>query len=306
MRDKQSAAAAVPEPRPTGTPVRSDAFFERSPFLQGDPEISLSKAPSALSRFSELSERLEAKRLAAFFDFDGTLTPIVPRPDMAYLQDTARERLERLAALTPVTAIVSGRARQDLERRVGIPSLVYAGCHGFDIAGPQGRLIERQEGRGFDEIVAGAAAFLHAELDGTPGLIIEDKTYCLGLHFRHVPAHLQDGLRQAVDAAAASFPQLRKIYGKKVVELRPDIPWDKGRAVLWILEALGLTGGDVLPIYFGDDVTDADAFRALSGIGIGVFISRVPEPTLADYRLRNTAEVGLVLDRLIATLEARA
>ena len=198
---------------------------------------------------------------------------------------------------------MSGRSRDDLERRVGIPSLVYAGCHGFDIAGPQGRIVERQEGRGFDVVVAGAAAALRKELDGMPGLIIEDKTYCLGLHYRHVPAHLVDALRQAVDAAAASFPQLRKIHGKKVVELRPDVPWDKGRAVLWILDALGLGGGDVLPIYFGDDVTDADAFRSLSGIGIGIYVSRVPEPTLADYRLRNTAEVGLVLERLIAALE---
>jgi alpha,alpha-trehalase len=248
-------------------------------------------------------ERLEAKRLAAFFDFDGTLTPIVSQPDRAFLSDTARNRLERLSRLTAVTAIVSGRSREDLARRVGIPSLVYAGCHGFDIAGPQGRIVERQEGRGFDVVVAQAAAALRKELDGMPGLFIEDKTYCLGLHYRHVPPHLLDTLRQAVDAAAASFPQLRKIHGKKVVELRPDIPWDKGRAVLWILDALGLGGSDVLPIYFGDDVTDADAFRCLSGIGIGIYISRVQEPTLADYRLRNTAEVGLVLERLIATLE---
>ena len=263
----------------------------------------MSNSPSALSRFSEIAERLEAKRLAAFFDFDGTLTPIVSRPDRAFLSEAARGRLERLSRLTPVTGIVSGRARDDLERRVGIPSLIYAGCHGFDISGPQGRIVERQEGRGFDTVVAQAAAALHAELDGMPGLIIENKTYCLGLHYRHVPAPHVDRLRHAVDAAAASFPQLRKIYGKKVVELRPDVPWDKGRAVLWILEALGLAGGDVLPIYFGDDVTDADAFRALSGIGIGIYVSRVPEPTIADYRLRNTVEVGLVLERLIAALE---
>jgi alpha,alpha-trehalase len=271
--------------------------------FSGGTDIGLSKSPSALTRFPEISKRLKAKRLAAFFDFDGTLTPIVSRPDRAILSDETRARLVRLSRLTPVTAIVSGRARDDLERRVGISSLIYAGCHGFDIGGPQGRIIERQEGRGFDAVVAKAAAALRTALDGMPGLIIEDKTYCLGLHYRHVPPHLVGTLREAVDAAAASFPQLRKIYGKKVVELRPDVPWDKGRAVLWILEALGLNGGGVLPIYFGDDVTDADAFRALSGIGIGIYVSRVPEPTIADYRLRNTAEVGLVLDRLIAALE---
>lgn len=247
-------------------------------------------------------QRLEAKRLAAFFDFDGTLTPIVSRPDHAVLPDVMRDRLERLAQLTPVTAIVSGRSRADLEQRVGIPSLVYAGCHGFDIAGPQGRIVERQEGRGFDAVIGRAAAALRAELDGMPGLIIEDKTYCLALHYRHVPPHRVDALRRAVDAVAASFPELRKMHGKKIIELRPDVPWDKGSAVLWILETLGLGGSGVLPIYFGDDVTDADAFRALAGIGIGIYVSRTPEPTMAAYRLRNSAEVGLVLERLIAAL----
>lgn len=248
-------------------------------------------------------ERLNPKRLAAFFDFDGTLTPIVSRPDQAILSGLMRNRLERLAPLTPVTAIVSGRSRADLEQRVGIPSLVYAGCHGFDIAGPQGRIVERQEGRGFDAVVGRAAAALRAELGGMPGLFIEDKTYCLALHYRHVPPPRVDALRRRVDAIAGSFPELRKMHGKKIIELRPDIPWDKGRAVLWILETLGLDGGGVLPIYFGDDATDADAFRALAGTGIGIYVSRTPEPTMADYRLRNSAEVGLVIERLIAALE---
>ncbi|MGH6914889.1 MAG: trehalose-phosphatase, partial [Geminicoccales bacterium] len=203
---------------------------------------------------------------------------------------------------TPVTAIISGRSREDLEKRVGVPSLVYAGCHGFDIAGPQGPIVERQEGRGFDAAVGRAAAALRGELDGLPGMIIEDKTYCLAVHYRHVPLNLVDPLRRAVDATAASFPELRKIYGKKVIELRPDIPWDKGRAVLWILEALGLAGDDVLPVYFGDDVTDADAFRALAGIGIGILVSRTPQPTTATYRLRSTSEVETLLERLIAAL----
>jgi trehalose-phosphatase len=103
---------------------------------------------------------------------------------------------------------------------------------------------------------------------------------------------------------AASFPELRKAAGKKVIELRPDIPWDKGRAVLWILEALEQTGADVLPIYIGDDITDEDAFRALGGIGIGIYVSDGAAPTSADYRLRSTGEVRIILERLIAELQA--
>jgi alpha,alpha-trehalase len=126
----------------------------------------------------------------------------------------------------------------------------------------------------------------------------------VALHYRGVAAGRVDELKRRVDAVAASFSELRKTAGKKVIELRPDIPWDKGRAVLWILEALELTGADVLPLYIGDDITDDDAFRALAGIGIGVYVSNGAEPTLADYRLRSTGEVRTMLERLVAELQA--
>lgn len=258
--------------------------------------------PSAIDRFPDIVRRLRARRLAAFFDYDGTLVPIVARPEDAVLPKPMRLALARLSTLTAVTAIVSGRALQDLKRRVGLPGLVYAGCHGFEIEGAGDGRIERHEGHGFDQVVRRAAAALTAATADIPGSVIEDKVYCVATHYRGVAADQIDALKQKVDAVAASFPDLRRTYGKKVIELRPDIPWDKGRAVRWILESLGLTGTDVLPVYFGDDKTDDDAFRALTGVGIGIFVSSTPEPTVADYRLRSTAEVQIVLERIIAVL----
>jgi trehalose-phosphatase len=84
--------------------------------------------------------------------------------------------------------------------------------------------------------------------------------------------------------------------------LLPDIDWNKGKAVLWLLETLGLEGGDALPIFIGDDRTDEDAFRALENRGVGILVSDQPELTAASYWLKNPEEVERFLRELIACL----
>ena len=79
--------------------------------------------------------------------------------------------------------------------------------------------------------------------------------------------------------------------GKKVYELLPYTDWDKGKAVLWLLENVGLKHGKVHPIYIGDDRTDEDAFRALGQRGVGILVSEEPRPTAASYSLKDPAEV---------------
>jgi trehalose-phosphatase len=106
-----------------------------------------------------------------------------------------------------------------------------------------------------------------------------------------------------MDAAAARHPELRRISGKKVYELLPDIDWDKGKAVAWLLETLGLESrsGGIRPIYIGDDSTDEDAFRALEQRGIGILVSEQSQPTAARYSLKNIDEVERFLRTLTAT-----
>jgi trehalose-phosphatase len=84
--------------------------------------------------------------------------------------------------------------------------------------------------------------------------------------------------------------------------LLPDIDWNKGKAVLWLLETLGLEGGDALPIFIGDDRTDEDAFRAIENRGVGILVSDQPELTAASYWLKNPEEVERFLRELIACL----
>ena len=110
------------------------------------------------------------------------------------------------------------------------------------------------------------------------------------------------GIAQAVDAVARKHRELRKINGKKVYELLPDIDWNKGRAVLWLLEALELERGEAFPIFIGDDRTDEDAFSALKERGAGILVSEQPQVTAANYWLRNPEDVERFLQELIARL----
>jgi alpha,alpha-trehalase len=102
------------------------------------------------------------------------------------------------------------------------------------------------------------------------------------------------------------MPELRKTYGKKIFELRPRIDWDKGNAVLWLLEALGLTGERVLPLYLGDDATDEDAFVALRDHGLGILVADAVCLTAARYLLRDPGDVLQFLKKLIALLKKDA
>ena len=98
--------------------------------------------------------------------------------------------------------------------------------------------------------------------------------------------------------------ELKVTPGKMVYEIQPKLEWDKGKAVLYLLKALGLDGGDVAPLYLGDDITDEDAFRALSGKGIGIIVGRADDPeiggrgTSAAFVLDSIEEVERFLDTL--------
>jgi trehalose 6-phosphate phosphatase len=260
--------------------------------------------PSGLDQLDEIASKLDSRRLALFLDYDGTLTPIVSRPELALLSPDTREVLRRIASLATV-AVVSGRALDDVRALVGIEELVYAGNHGFEIRGPDGTALSREIGSEFQDDVARMRDALAAEIETVPGAWVEDKTQSLSVHYRQVPEDRAGEVEALVDHAIEGFPRLKKHYGKKVLEIRPRIEWDKGRAVLWLLEALRLDREDVLPTYLGDDVTDEDAFRALGRRGLGVLVSETPRPTAAAFRLKDPGEVRLFLEGLATRLRKR-
>jgi len=261
-------------------------------------------APMAVGKMAEVSARIAGRRIAVFLDYDGTLTPIVERPELAVLPDKMRTTLKALAELCTV-CVVSGRRRRDVERLVGLNGLTYAGSHGFDIAGPQGTEIRYEVGEDYVPILEKAARELRSQLASVRGVIVEGKVYAVAVHFRMVAPREVREVERAVDSVLARHPRLRRTGGKKVFELRPDIDWDKGKAVLWLLEALGLDQADTVPFYIGDDVTDRDAFQALNGKGVSLLVSEEAQFTCADYRLADPAEVGTFLDMLSALVRER-
>ena len=249
--------------------------------------------PSALDHVQEIASR--SGQAAVFLDYDGTLTPIVSHPEDAWLSDSMRQALRELAARVPV-AILSGRDLDDVRGRVLVDGIVYAGSHGFDIAGAGG--LRRELGTAYLPVLDAAEMELREALDEIPGSQLERKHFSVATHYRNVNESDAFRVTQAVDTVAAGHHELRRINGKKVYELLPDIDWDKGKAVLWLLDTLGLERGKVLPIYIGDDRTDEDAFSALEKRGVAILVSEQPQVTAASYWLHNPEEVEEFLQKI--------
>ena len=255
--------------------------------------------PSALEHVQEIARG--GDRLAVFLDYDGTLTPIVSHPEDAWLQDSMRQTLRSLAARVPV-AILSGRDLDDVRGRVLVDGVIYAGSHGFDIAGAGG--LRRELGAAYLPVLDTAEMELREALDEIPGALLERKHFSVAAHYRNVNENDAFRVALAVDAVAARHRELRRMGGKKVYELLPDIDWNKGKAVLWLSETLGLERGNALPIYIGDDRTDEDAFRALENRGVAICVSEQPQVTAANYWLKNPEDVERFLQKITDRLHA--
>jgi alpha,alpha-trehalase len=255
--------------------------------------------PLALERTSEIAGLVAGRRPAVFLDYDGTLTPIVERPEDALLPEETRAAVARLAGLVPV-AILSGRDLPDVRAMVGVDGIVYAGSHGFDIERADGT--GHQRGREFLGAMDAAERELRPLVEAVPGARVERKAFAIAAHFRQVPEERVEEVGEAVRRVAAGHPRLRTTGGKKILELRPALEWDKGRALLWLAEVLGLDEPGVVAVYVGDDETDEDAFRAVRDRGLGVVVRGEADErsTAARYALRDTTEVRVFLDGLAA------
>jgi trehalose-phosphatase len=263
-----------------------------------------------------LHRRLGARPLALFLDYDGTLTPIVARPELAVLADDMRTQLERVAAQC-VVGIISGRDLADVRAmfRVGESAdrrgggargpnrLWFAGSHGFDVAAPDGTRTEFEGAHVHLDALVAAADDLERALAEIPGAWVERKRFAVAAHFRQVDDARVPEVDEAVDRVLGAHAGLRKTGGKRIFELRPDVAWDKGRALWSLFERAGLVRGDVLAVFIGDDVTDEDAFAALDDDGIGLVVADEPRPTDADYRLSTPDDVCAFLAELAALLE---
>jgi len=261
---------------------------------------TLDRVPLVWDHDDDLRGELRGKRPVIFLDYDGTLTPIVDDPDAAILSDRMRATIKDLARHHTV-AIVSGRDVATMRRLVRLDNLFYAGSHGFEISGPEGWHDTVEQGVDALPELDRAEAELREALEAIAGSAVERKRFSIAVHYRRAAASDVTRIEQVVDDIAARHRELRKGYGKKVFRLLPDIEWDKGHAVMWLLGQLGLEQKDVLPLYIGDDLTDEDAFRVLRGRGLGIVVrgEDMARPTAARYALFDPDDVRRFLAWLI-------
>jgi len=257
--------------------------------------------PSAIQSFEEIVKNLNGKKPAVFLDYDGTLTPIVERPEDAVMTEDMREVVKELSERCTV-AIVSGRDRVDVEQRVGLDHLYYAGSHGFDIKGPDEFEKVHEEGERFIKLLDAIEKDLDNALKDMEGAQVERKKFSVATHYRRVAKEHLSAVKEAVDNVLSKHESLKKSGGKKVIEIQPSVDWHKGKAVRWLLDALELKKDNVVPMYIGDDLTDEDAFREIREYGVGILVANEKKKTYAHYVLADTDAVRGFLKRLSTTI----
>ncbi|SDZ48697.1 trehalose 6-phosphatase [Saccharopolyspora shandongensis] len=267
-------------------------------------ERRLSEVPDGLDRWNDIVDRLQGRRIVLLLDFDGTLAPIRNDPTKVAMPLKARQVLQQLVRTCPV-AILSGRDLQDVRLRVRIDGLWYAGSHGFELAGPGDEPITQEAGDSALPDLDDAERLLSSELEPVPGARVDRKRFALAVHYRNVRPDDVDHVISTVDRIGDSFPALRTTHGRRVVELLPDIDWNKGRALRWLLDRMGFSGADVVPVFAGDDYTDEDALREIHDDGIGIVVRSVEHGdrlTWAHYSVDNPRALSALLARFASLL----
>src|SRR5262249_12547695 len=151
--------------------------------------------------------------------------------------------------------------------RVSVPGLWYAGSHGFESIAADGSYRQNDDAAAAVPVLEKAAAQLREKLAHISGTRVEHKRFAVAVHYRDVAA-TDIGEVVASTHGVGRREHLRVTNGRKVVELRPAVDWNKGTTLAWIRDQI--EGSEqVLPIFIGDDLTDEDAFDAVRSDGIG-------------------------------------
>ena len=245
-----------------------------------------------------------AHGIALLLDYDGTLTPIRRRPGDAILAPSTRALLEALAGRPGVSLlIVTGRSLADIRRLAPVKKAGFAAEHGFEIR--VGKAAWRHPAwTEVRPLLRDVSRRLGRALGGVRGVEVEEKGSSLSVHYRRMTGLGVGALKKAVDdAVSPGRRRLRVRFGKKVLEIVPAAPWDKGRAAVKMLEMLGVAAATPV-VYIGDDRTDEDAFRALATTAATVKVGR-SRASRARYFLEDPARVRDLLRRILRALPSR-
>jgi len=250
----------------------------------------------------------EAKHILLLIDYDGTLTPIVERPELAYLSLEVKECLQGLAGVPYLTlGIISGRTLEDLQERVDINGIIYVGNHGLEIEGPGVSFVNpaaKQE----VPLLHSLWQDIDKAIADIRGARIDNKGLTLSLHYRLVDEAQLDELNHIFNEMVKSplaSGQIRVTPSKKAYDIRPAVDWDKGKAMEFIAKKLNGRNKPLM-LFLGDDVTDYDGFRlANRDGGISIFVGDTRTNPPAQYFLHSPIEVYQLLGMLIEVLSVR-
>ncbi|MDD5217060.1 MAG: trehalose-phosphatase [Candidatus Omnitrophica bacterium] len=264
------------------------------------------------AHWDEVETLIRDRLIVLFLDFDGTLSPIAARPELAKLLPAQRKTIKELSVQKDIKVVViSGRALDNLKKRVAVPGITYVGNHGLELEDPGMRHVHPAalESR---LLLKKITYRLKKAFKFMPQILVENKMYSVSVHYRQL---VEEKIRFAkVILLKEIGDHLGKgrivlTEGKKVWEMRPPVEWNKGKTVLWILARILAHGGKrVLPIYLGDDVTDEDAFKVLQQRGLAIRVTDNPrEKSWASHYLWSPQDVSEFLKRLkkIKTEKAR-
>ncbi len=239
--------------------------------------------------------RADPKRAAVLLDVDGTLAPIVQRAEEAHVPEPTRQLVIEAAKRYALVIIVSGRRAADARAMVSIGSLFYIGSHGAELLRPgtTGLIVDPQVEAWSGRIQEFARQLDHSDMRRRR-VRLEDKGPILAFHWRGAPD--EDAAQATVDAIAAKAERagLRTHWGRKILEVRPPVEFDKGSGIASLLGEFDLRAA----MYVGDDRTDLDAFRALERLAHEGKIDQVVRVAVSSDEgpAEIKAEADLVVD----------
>ncbi|PCI35759.1 MAG: trehalose-phosphatase [Elusimicrobia bacterium] len=252
--------------------------------------------PSALRSFSEIKRLISNAPVLLGLDFDGVLAPIIGNIPRAAAGRPVQQILRKLNRRKKIRiAIVTGRRLGEIKKKIPIPGLAYSGNHGLEIEAGNYRFLHAKARRA-EKIIPALADELENALIPFPGAEIERKEISLSMHTRRCTArHAANAHRTALRIISNASQRLRTHSGTRVLEIQPNVRWNKGDAFTILHEKIGGT-----PIFLGDDLGDECAFKtANTRGGFGIRVSPRGD-TIARYHIPSQRGVLRFLERIDA------
>jgi len=238
-------------------------------------------------------------------DYDGTISEIAAEPRLARPLSGVLAALRSLAAhrRRVAIALITGRTIEDLRSRMPLPAgILVAGAHGLQLMDETGKIEIAGAINDCREDLERARSWLNQHLPTNAGFIVEDKGVAVALHYRQAAAPLAHDLRNSFERfILQQTSSLQPRHGKMVIEALPHIA-TKATAIRTMCR---WAGAEFEPVYFGDDLTDEDAFSELGPRGISVLVG-APRRSAAHYRVDGPRAVVEVLNALATALASPA